>query len=308
MSQTGVPRRRSRILVGADGSTGALDAVVWAAREAQLHDAHLDVVHVVRAVPLRRVPETIGAPLPMASSPDVPAAAAPAPADGRWEAAQLMLSELVSEVGLRVPGVRVSAAVIEADDVADALVGEAAPGREFRMVVTGRRGMGHWAEGLLGSTSRAVATVARVPVVVHPGVSTGADDLDAEAPVVVAVGPEDTAAMGFAMVEATKRGVDVIAVHAMGDGPGERLERVHAGLRLIDDVAALWRDGFPEDLVHPKVVPGPVVPAVLAAAASTGAGLLVVGRGRGAGGRSASLGGIPGLVLEHAELPVVIVP
>lgn len=285
-----------RVIVGADGTAECLDAIVWAGAEAVLHGMPLELVHVLRPTPVdartrELVPGAGGAPV----------------LDTRHEAVGELLGELAERVESLVPGVTVLQTVLDHDNVADALLDRVTAAHDTRMLVTGRRGFGRWADGLLGSTSRAVATHARVPVVVH---GCGADSSprlpEPDAPVVVAVGGMDTAAMGFAMVEATRRGVDLVAVHALGEGTEHHLERLHAGMRLIDDVAALWRDGFAEDLVHPRVASGPVVPALLGAACATGAALLVVGRGPGAG--RSGLGGIPSALLEHAQLPVAIVP
>lgn len=166
---------------------------------------------------------------------------------------------------------------------------------------------------LIGSTSRAVATHADVPVlVVRPGAAAGV--ASSAGPVVVGVDGSETsvAATRFAAHEAERRGAElraVMAVPAPHDEPGQVVGPDHPRLQaaeaaLAESVAGL-REDHPDVHLVPLVVQGSASDALLHHA--HGASLLVVGS-RGLGGlRSVVLGSVGRHVLDRATCSVAVV-
>ncbi|ONH24542.1 universal stress protein [Pseudofrankia asymbiotica] len=143
----------SRIVVGIDGSEGSLEALRWAAREAELHGAELLVLMAWR--------------LPVVG-PYLPAFPLDA---GAWEegARQELQGALAAAFGDKLPdGVR---AELRPGLPASVLV-EA--GKHADLVVVGSRGHGGFVGALLGSVSTAVIHHATGPVlVVRPRLEHG---------------------------------------------------------------------------------------------------------------------------------------
>jgi nucleotide-binding universal stress UspA family protein len=134
-----------RIVVGVDGSEASRDALTWAARQAALTGASLQVImtwHVPTAA--------YGAQIPMPSDYDFIA-------DSERE-----LGTVVSEVLGPQPGIGVSMVVMEGHP-ANRLI-EASVGAE--MLVVGSRGHGAFSGMLLGSVSEHCVAHASCPVVV----------------------------------------------------------------------------------------------------------------------------------------------
>jgi nucleotide-binding universal stress UspA family protein len=134
-----------RIVVGVDGSEASRDALTWAARQAALTGASLQVImtwHVPTAA--------YGAQIPMPSDYDFIA-------DSERE-----LGTVVSEVLGPQPGIGVSMVVMEGHP-ANRLI-EASVGAE--LLVVGSRGHGAFSGMLLGSVSEHCVAPASCPVVV----------------------------------------------------------------------------------------------------------------------------------------------
>jgi nucleotide-binding universal stress UspA family protein len=165
-----------RIVVGVDASPEARRALAWAAAEARLRQAVLEVVHAYHA-------KERGAALYFPSQHAVPGTAVGAAGEPsqpemtatlrdraeleevfRSQADQL-LEALVGEVGEQVSGVQVQRTVVEDRHPAKALV-ELSAGAE--LLVVGSRGRGGFSEMLLGSVSHAAVLHAVCPVVVVP--------------------------------------------------------------------------------------------------------------------------------------------
>jgi nucleotide-binding universal stress UspA family protein len=165
-----------RIVVGVDASPGAKRALAWAAAEARLRQAVLQVVHAYHA-------EELGAPLFFPSQhalPGTPVGAAGEPSQHdltttlrdraefeqafRGRAEQL-LDALLRELEETVSGVQVQHTVVEDRRPAEALVELSA---DADLLVVGTRGRGGFSELLLGSVSHAAVLHAACPVVVVP--------------------------------------------------------------------------------------------------------------------------------------------
>ena len=177
----------ARIVVGVDASPGALRALAWAADEARLRLASLQVVHAYHA-------QALAAPLYYPSQEALPGLAVAAgerppeeePAETLEQRAEFreavrrqaedLLEGLLAEVGEAVEGVDVQRSVVEDRDPAEALVGLSA---DAEMLVVGSRGRGGFTSLLLGSVSHAAVLHARCPVVVIPA---SAEDRKAAAP------------------------------------------------------------------------------------------------------------------------------
>jgi nucleotide-binding universal stress UspA family protein len=165
-----------RIVVGVDGSSGARKALVWAADEAGLRQAVLEVVHAYHA-------KELAAPLYFPSQHALPATAVgragePAPEElaasmrdhAEFEQAyrgqaEEFLEGLLRELEESLGGVRVQPTVVADRHPAEALVDLSA---DADLLVVGSRGHGGFGELLLGSVSHAVALHAVCPVVIVP--------------------------------------------------------------------------------------------------------------------------------------------
>ncbi len=177
----------ARIVVGVDASPGALRALAWAADEARLRLASLQVVHAYQA-------QALAAPLYFPSQEGLPGRAMAAGgrppeeevAESFEERAQFhdavrrqaedLLEGLLEEVGEAVEGIDVQRSVVEDRNPAQALVELSA---DADLLVVGSRGRGGFSSLLLGSVSHAAVLHALCPVVVIP---SGAEDRKAAAP------------------------------------------------------------------------------------------------------------------------------
>jgi nucleotide-binding universal stress UspA family protein len=165
-----------RIVVGVDASPGAKRALAWAAAEARLRQAVLQVVNAYHA-------EELAAPLYFPSQhalPGTPVGSAGEPSQRdlnvtlrdraefeqafRGRAEQL-LDALLRELEETVSGVQVQRTVVEDRRPAEALVELSA---DADLLVVGTRGRGGFSELLLGSVSHAAVLHATCPVVVVP--------------------------------------------------------------------------------------------------------------------------------------------
>jgi nucleotide-binding universal stress UspA family protein len=165
----------AKIVVGVDASPGALLALTWAAAEARLRLATLEVVYAYHA-------KALVAPLYFPSSEALPAqatggqrppkepAAQAAEERDQFEAAvrrqaEDMLEGLLGKLDETVDGIDVRRTVLEDRNPAEALVELS---EDADLVVVGSRGRGGFSSLLLGSVSHAVVLHGRCPVVVVP--------------------------------------------------------------------------------------------------------------------------------------------
>ena len=163
-----------KIVVGVDASPGARRALGWAAAEARLRQAVLQVVHAYHA-------RDLAGPVYFGSQhtydADLGAAGGPRPeltaslqrraaieAAVRGQAEEL-LAALLDALGETASGVEVQPTVVEDRHPAQALVQLSA---DAELLVVGSRGHGGFSELLLGSVSHAAVLHAVCPVVVVP--------------------------------------------------------------------------------------------------------------------------------------------
>lgn len=136
----------ARIVVGIDGSKGSKKALDWAAEEAKLHGATLELVHVYEA-PFTHEP--------VGRVEDVERVMA-----GAHEMAKRTLESFRSEVDA---GVRVKTFPLLDSSASHALV-EHSKGAD--MLVVSARGLGPFRRLVLGSVSTQLAHHAEVPLVI----------------------------------------------------------------------------------------------------------------------------------------------
>ena len=165
----------ARIVVGVDASPGALQALSWAAEEARLRLATLEVVYAYHG-------QALAAPLFFPSTEALPARASAgqrppeeAPVEAAEERAQFqaavrrqaedLLDGLLGELRETLEGIDVRRTVVEDRHPAECLV-ELSENAD--LVVVGARGRGGFSSLRLGSVSHAVVLHGRCPVVVVP--------------------------------------------------------------------------------------------------------------------------------------------
>jgi len=150
-----------RIVVGVDGSQTSLGALAWAAREACLRGAILEVVHATFLCRDAMELEVV-APLKVRE----------------WA----ILDEAVAKAGALAPGLVVVARAVD-PPAADALVNAS---KDADLLVVGSRGLGLFKEFALGSVSEDCARLAQCPlVIIGPRTLHGAmvaDDVERQPP------------------------------------------------------------------------------------------------------------------------------
>lgn len=279
------------IVVGIDGSESALRAARWAAREASIRKAPLRLVHAC-------MPTDGQSPTPLP-----PSMADMMVAAGRqWLAdATVAVEDLWDDVTTDL--IR--------DYEIDALVNES---HTAQLVVLGARGHGGFTELLIGSVAVAVSARGSCPVAVIRG-----EDIDRTGkPIVVGVDSSSgsEAALAFAFEEASRRDVELVAVHAWSDSMTAaafamapfavdwyEVQSEEQGL-LAERVTG-WQDKFPD--VQVRRVVSRDHPARSLIDQARDAQLVVVGsRGRGAV-VGLLLGSTSQQLLHHAPCPVAVV-
>jgi nucleotide-binding universal stress UspA family protein len=157
-------RTRGVVVVGVDGSSGANEALRWAAAEARLRRTRLRVVLVTTPGFFSATGAGYGYPYIDASVDTLPGAGF----HGLRQAGEELLDHLIADVEADGEGLEIEREVVEGAPV-DVLVHAVAPGD---LLVVGSRGHGGFAGLLLGSVSQQCAHRAPCPVViVHPAKS-----------------------------------------------------------------------------------------------------------------------------------------
>lgn len=288
----------SGILVGVDDSAASRAAVTWAAHDAAMRNVPLTLVHVV--VPL------IPTASPMASAEF---------ADGsdffRWQEDQAVrvldkARESVAESSDDAKPPMVHSVVMHGGAVAT-LVDLS---KDADMIVVGSRGHGAFSRALLGSVSTGLVHHAHCAVaVIH-------DDppaLPADAPVLAGIdgSPASLAATEIAFAEASRRGVDLVALHAWRDVtaayelPGLDVGELKAeAKRALSERLAGFGERYPDVTVREVVVSDK--PSRQLVEHAKGAQLVVVGS-HGRGGFAGMLLGSVSTAIVHAVTSPAIV-
>ncbi len=294
MTHSQVDDFKGRIVVGMDGSESAIRAAKWGAQEATLRGRGLTLAHAVVPVVASGI-FGMGVPPRLDLIDDIRIGAI---TELTRIAADLDCTDVLIHVEIGTP----SDLFLHASDTAE-------------LIVLGSRGRGGFADLLLGSVGTQVASHANCPVVVMR-----ADPRAGASEVVVGIdgSPHSLAALEFAFDEASRRGWNLVAVHAWdvpaydlivsADGPiSFPLGNVaDVEIRLAAEVLAGFKVEYPDVHVTENLVRSPAVQALLDA--STNAALIVVGtRGRNVA-LGALLGSVSNGVLHKAKVPVAVVP
>ena len=288
-----------RIIVGVDGSEHSLAAVRWAAHDAVLRAVPLAIVTALKD----RLPSLADAINLRSDRSKV----VRRHAEHTLEAAAEVAREAAASRDLEI------STLIELGSAADIMP---KLGDRSAMLVLGSRGLGEFRGGLIGSVSNSVVTHARCPITV-----VKADDRSAAASALpVVVGLDGTKhsepALAHALTEASIRGVDLVAVHALIDlDPGHSASGGLADPNLPADAdgdmalaesLAGWQEQFPDVHIRRETVRDRPVRQLVREADQ--AQLIVMGS-RGGGGLPTMLfGSTSQAVLHTVQTPVTIVP
>ena len=286
------PVEHRGVVVAVDGSPASNFAVCWAARDAVMKNVPLTVVHAVvtptATFPPVAYPEALAVRLEdegkKAIMHAVKVAEEAMPADRKVT--------INRELVYSTP----APALVEMSD-------------EAEMIVVGSSGRGLLGRSVLGSVSSTVVRHASCPVaVIHD------EDLPDphQLPVLVGIdgSPASELATAIAFDEASRRGVDLMAVHAWSDVTASELPELDwsaveaAAQRSLAESLAGWQERYPDVTVHREVVRDR--PAHQLAEKSESAQLVVVGsHGRG-GLTGLLLGSVSNAVLHSVRIPVIV--
>ncbi len=296
------PGTQSGIVVGVDGSATSNVAVRWAAREATMRNLPLHIVNAVRT------------PIFGSVALDWPSHRAPidternrAHQDDHARQAIDEAVKAVDDVARDIGRPEISTEVIHSAPV-PTLVDLS---KRAQMVVVGCRGQSALRRGLFGSVSTGVVHHSHCPVaVVH-------DELLSRLrlnrlPVVVGVDGSSASewAVEIAFDEASRRGVDLVALHAWCDNdvagiPGtEWSAQQSTAEAMLAERLARWEQRYPKVRVHRRVIwEGPAGHLL---EESESAQVIVVGsHGRG-GYERMLLGSVSTAVVHGARVPVIV--
>jgi len=291
------PVKRHGIVVGVDGSAASNHAVCWAVREAAMRHVPLTLAHMVNAA----VPMYPAMPLSLGI-------AVWQEDEGRQileQAVKMAEDVLKSDPRIAIKSeLRCSPPVPTLVELS----------QEAEMVVVGSHGRGAVARVVLGSVSSGVVQRASCPVaIIHdedPS-QTHPAHLD-QAPVLVGIdgSPASELATAIAFDEASRRGVELVALHAWSDIevfelPGLDWPAVKSDAeRSLAERLAGWGERYPDVTVHRLVVCDR--PARQLIEQSKSAQLVVLGsHGRG-GFTGMLLGSVSNAVVHSIRTPVIV--
>lgn len=287
----------SGILVGVDGSPESHAALRWAAAEAVLRRCPLTLMHVVAPIVVTWPIDTVEANF------------------GQWQEdnAKHVLTQAEQTVrdASETPGSSWTPPVhvqLRHDGIVTELT--TASG-SAQLLVVGSRGLGPIGGAVLGSVSRTLLHHAKCPVVVaKEGVVRTSDRT---LPILLGIdgSPASEAAIAFAFDEASRRGVDLVALHAWSDVAVFPIlgmdwhQYEQEGHEILAERLAGWQEKYPDVHVSRRIVCDR--PARWLIDEAKQAQLVVVGtRGRG-GIAGMLLGSVSTAVAESAMAPVAVV-
>lgn len=283
------------IVVAVDDSTAAKAAARWAAREAELRNVPLTLVHAI--------------------SPEIETwvdvqALPPGLAHWQHDHGRRVLDDAVTVVDQAA--VSGGPAAVHTELLPSAAVPTLVDlSKEADMIVAGSRGSRKWPGRLLGSVSSGLLRHAHSPVaIIHD--EDPATTASAQAPVLVGIdgSPASELATAIAFDEASRRNVDLVALHAWSDvdvteWPGIDWPATQPmAEQVLAERLAGWQERYPDVPVHRVVLRDQ--PARQLVERSGEAQLVVIGS-RGRGGFAGMLVGSVGeTVAQLARVPVIV--
>ncbi|KQH76026.1 MULTISPECIES: universal stress protein [Mycobacterium] len=278
------------LVVGVDGSSASNAAVAWAARDAAMRNVPLTLVHMLSTY----VPTFPQIPLPGGV------------AVWQEEDARLVLEEAAKLARESAGGSVVIGTELKSSPPIPTLVQLS---EDADMVVVGSHGRGAVGRALLGSVSSGVLRGAACPVAIIPA---DEPDIREDAPVLVGIdgSPASELATAIAFDEASRRGVDLRAVHAWSDveildlGGLDWPALQEESEQILAERLAGWQERYPDVAVQRLVVCDR--PARELVNQSKSAQLVVLGsRGRGGIAR-VLLGSVSNAVVHSVHTPIIV--
>ncbi|WP_250568914.1 universal stress protein [Streptomyces sp. CJ_13] len=287
----------NQVTAGLDGSGASTAAVHWAAREAELRNTGLELVHAT---------EWLEQPPLLLASTEI---------RGQW--AENLLRETSNELRRLHPLLDITSREV-AGPPAEAL---AAAARSSTMLVIGSRGLGSSIAGfIVGSVGSATIAATEHPVVLVRSSGNAvapADGLRTHGAVVAGVDTRQLCdkVLAFAFEEAAHRRAALHVLHgwtpppvlsfAPALDPVALKELAHGITATLQEMLRPWRDKFPSVEVEVRAPIGHA--AIQLVEAASDAALVVVGRRIRSSTLGPHIGPITHAVLHHSTAPVAVV-
>ncbi len=298
-----LPETHRPIIVGVDGSPVSKLAVDWAARNAAMRNTALTVVHI-QELPLLTNGTADPMLAPISMLPD------------QLELLQNQGREILDGALKTVEAITKESGPVNVNT--ESVTGSPVStlvdlSKNAEMVVVGGRGLGALDRLLLGSVTTGLVHHAHCPVAVIHDKEPPIQLHPSKGPVVVGIdgSPASESATAIAFDEASRRGVELIALHVcsdataafeFGDFDWSAVKSQRA--ELLSERLAGWQERYPDVLVRRMVAfNGPARELI---EQSESAQLVVVGsHGRGGFARMV-LGSVSTAVAQSARAPVIV--